>query len=92
MVQLTWTQTFTRTARRLLRKNPTLQSEFQTVLEQLETDPAHPRLRLHPLKGRLQGKHAVSLTYSHRIILLLALDQGRITLLDVGTEESEACP
>jgi addiction module RelE/StbE family toxin len=87
MVQLTWTPTFTRTARRILRKNPALRNELQTVLEQLETDPSHPRLRLHPLKGRLQGKHAVSLTYSHRIILLLALDQGRITLLDVGTHD-----
>jgi len=87
MYQLTWTQTFTRTARRLLRKNPALQNELQKVLEQLESDPAHPRLRLHPLQGRLQGKHAVSLTYSHRIILLLRLEQGNITLLDVGTHD-----
>ncbi len=87
MVRLEWTRTFTRTARHLLRKSPALKSEFQTVIEQLETDPSHPRLRLHPLKGRLHGKHAVSLTYSHRIVLLLALDQGKITLLDVGSHD-----
>lgn len=87
MHQLIWTSTFARTARRLLRKSPALKTEFETVLEQLETDPSHPRLRLHPLKGRLHGKHAVSLTYSHRIILLLRLDQNEITLLDVGTHD-----
>jgi mRNA-degrading endonuclease YafQ of YafQ-DinJ toxin-antitoxin module len=87
MYQLIWTQTFTRTARKLLRKNPALQNELQTVLEQLETDPNHRRLRLHSLKGHLQGKHAVSLTYSHRIILLLRLEKGNITLLDIGTHD-----
>jgi mRNA-degrading endonuclease YafQ of YafQ-DinJ toxin-antitoxin module len=87
MVRLEWTHTFTRTARHLLRKNPALRNELQKVLEQLETDPAHPRLRLHPLKGRLQGKHAVALTYSHRIVLLLVLNQGKITLLDIGTHD-----
>ena len=87
MNQLIWTKTFTRTARKFLHKAPSLQSEFQTVLEQLEKDPAHPRLRLHALKGRLQGKHAVSLTYSHRIILLLRLDNHEIILLDIGTHD-----
>lgn len=87
MNQLIWTQTFLRTARRLLRKNPALRPELQMVIEQLEADPAHPRLRLHPLKGRLHGKHAVSLTYSHRIVLLLRLQQREITLLDIGTHD-----
>lgn len=87
MNQLIWTPTFIRTARKLLRKTPALRPEFQTVIEQLEADPAHPRLRLHPLKGNLQGKHAVSLTYSHRIILLLRLDQHEITLIDIGTHD-----
>ena len=87
MNQLIWTPTFIRTVRKLLRKNPALRAEFKTVIEQLEADSSHPRLRLHPLKGRLQGKHAVSLTYSHRIILLLCLDQNEITLLDVGTHD-----
>ena len=87
MNQLIWTPTFIRTARKLLNKTPSLKPEFQTVLEQLESDPLHPRLRLHALKGRLQGKHAVSVTYSHRIILLLQLDQHEITLLDIGTHD-----
>ena len=87
MNQLIWTLTFLRTAKRFLRKHPALRPEFQRLLEQLEVDPAHPRLRLHPLKGRLRGKHAVSLTYSHRIVLLLRLEKDEITLLDIGTHD-----
>jgi mRNA-degrading endonuclease YafQ of YafQ-DinJ toxin-antitoxin module len=92
MNTLVWTNTFVRTARKFLKKNPSLKSEFERVLTQLEDDPNHPKLRLHPLKGRLAGKHAVSLTYSHRIVLVLALDEGEIVLLDVGTHDQTYCP
>ena len=70
-----------------MKRQPALRPEFERVLKQLEVDPNHPKLRLHPLKGRLAGKHAVSLRYSHRIVLLLALDKGEIVLLDVGTHD-----
>ena len=75
-----------------MKKNPALRAEFERVLKQLEEDPNHPKLRLHPLKGRLAGKHAVSLTYSHRIVLILTLDKGEIVLLDVGTHDQTYRP
>lgn len=87
MFQLVWTNTFKRTARKFLKRNPDLRPEFERTLKQLELDPDHPKLRLHPLKGHLAGKHAVSLTYSHRIVLTLVLDEGEIILLDVGTHD-----
>ena len=87
MYQLVWTNTFSRTARKFLKKNPDLRGEFERTLHQLESEPNHPKLRLHPLKGSLAGKHAVSLTYSHRIVLILALNEGEIVLLDVGTHD-----
>ncbi len=87
MYKLIWTKTFSRTARRFLKKNPDLKMEFERTLQQLEKDPAHPKLRLHPLKGRLLGKHSVSLTYSHRIILTLVVSDGEIVLLDVGSHD-----
>ena len=87
MHRLVWTNTFSRTARKFLKKNPDLRSEFERTLKQLEENPNHPKLRLHPLKGHLTGKHAVSLTYSHRIVLVLALDDDEIVLLDVGTHD-----
>ena len=85
---LVWTETFARTARKFLRRHPDLKGLFASVLRQLEEDPCAPRLRLLPLTGRHRGKHAVSLTYSHRIVLILRLDEGEVVLLDVGDHDS----
>ena len=76
MYRLVWTNTFSRTARKFLKRNPDLRAEFERTLRQLEENPAHPKWRLHPLTGRLAGKHAVSLNYSHRLVLILVRDEG----------------
>jgi len=84
---LVWTHTFSRTARKFLRRHPDLVGLFEDVIEQLELDPYAPRLRLHPLKGKHRGKSAVSLTYSYRIVLILRIKAGAIVLLDVGSHD-----
>lgn len=82
---LVWTATFVRTTRKFLRRHPDLRGVFADILRQLETNPQAPRLRLHPLQGKHCGKHAVSLTYEYRIVLILSLTAREIILLDVGT-------
>jgi mRNA-degrading endonuclease YafQ of YafQ-DinJ toxin-antitoxin module len=84
---LVWTDTFRRTARKFLRRHRDLVGLFEDVLKQLESDPRAPRLRLHALQGRHRDKHAVSLTYSYRIVLILRIEDGRIVLLDVGSHD-----
>lgn len=87
MFGLVWTETFVRTARRFLRRHPELRGQFEFVVKQLEEDPDHPRLRPHRLKGRHKGEHAVSLTYSHSIVLTIVLDAKEIVLLDTGSHD-----
>ena len=70
---LTWTNTFTRTDRKFLRFHPDLISIFKDVLETLKTDPQSPRLHLHSLHGKYQGKHSVKLTFDYRIVLILKI-------------------
>jgi len=84
---LVWTETFARTARKFLRRHPDLAGIFEDVLRQMETDPKSPRLRLHPLQGRHSGKCAVSLTYEHRVVLILRFSTREVVLLDVGTHD-----
>ena len=84
---LIWTATFERTARKFLRRHPELAGLFGDVLLQLESDPHAPKLRLHRLKGRYRDKHAVSLTYSYRIVLILHLTADEIVLMDVGAHD-----
>ena len=75
---LVWTDTFKRTARKFLKKHRDLAKTFSLVLHKLENDPHDPELRLHPLAGKHLGKHAVSLTYSYRIVLRLMLTESEI--------------
>ena len=85
--RLLWTAAFLRTARKFIRRHPALEGELEDVLVQLEKDPRAPRLRLHPLQGKHLGKHAVSLTYSHRIVLILRVTEKEVVLLDIGTHD-----
>lgn len=78
------TETFVRTARKFFKRHPDLLPDFSELLGQLQADPFAPRLRLHPLSGRHQDKHSVSLTYSVRVVLTLRITEKEIFLLDVG--------
>lgn len=84
---LVWTETFTRTAKRFLRTRPALRATLASVLQKLENNPADPSLRLHPLHGALEGKSAVRLTYSYRIILRIEIRDHEIFLLDIGSHD-----
>ncbi len=42
----------------------------------------------HSLKGKHKDKSAVSLTYSHRIILILKVKDRELVLLDIGDRDT----
>jgi mRNA interferase YafQ len=87
MWRLSRTDTFVRTARKLLRRNPQLKTAFGETLEDLEKDPQDPRLKLHRLRGQLDGLWAVRVTFQIRIVLLVDEDQHELTLLDIGSHD-----
>lgn len=62
---------FIREARKILKKQPQTAQNIQNTLELLSTDPFHPRLRTHKLKGELQDSWACSAGYDLRIIFQL---------------------
>ena len=78
---------FIRQARKFLQKHPDIKPKFQRVLEQLQSNPFEPSLRLHALGGQLAGLHAVSLTYSYRLTLTLQVTEKEIILLDIGSHD-----
>ncbi|MBQ7252934.1 MAG: type II toxin-antitoxin system mRNA interferase toxin, RelE/StbE family [Kiritimatiellae bacterium] len=84
---LVWTETFARTAKRFLRTRPALRNTLSEVLHRLEADPRDPALKLHALHGRLEGRQAVRLTYSYRIVLRIAVRGKEIHLLDIGSHD-----
>ena len=88
---MTWslarTETFLATARKFFRRHPDLKGEFAALLDQLVEDPFAPRLRTHALKGRHKGTHAVSLTYSFRVVVLVKVTAKEVVLLDIGSHD-----
>lgn len=80
-------QQFLRQAGKFFRKHPELKSRFARILAELQADPFQPHLELHPLSGRLDGCHAVSLTHRYRITLTLLITENEIILLDVGSHD-----
>jgi mRNA-degrading endonuclease YafQ of YafQ-DinJ toxin-antitoxin module len=88
---LVWTDTFSRTTRKYLRRHPELCDLFKDTLQLLETNPHASQLRLHPLKGRHQGKHSVRINYEYRIILILKIIDKEVILLDIGSHDEVYC-
>jgi mRNA-degrading endonuclease YafQ of YafQ-DinJ toxin-antitoxin module len=81
------TDTFRRELRNYLKRHPDRAAVVREVLALLEENPQTPSLRLHPLKGRMKGLHAVRLTYGDRITLILAIRAHEIVLLNIGTHD-----
>lgn len=84
---VTTTPRFERLVRKFRRDHPELQGRLARVLRDLATDPHQPRLDLHPLRGRLDGYHAVRIDYSNRIVLTIQVSEREITLHDIGSHD-----
>lgn len=88
-MKLLRSSSFVRSARRLLKKNPSVGAQLRSTLELLELDPFHPQLQTHKLKGKLAGSWAASVTYGLRVVFDFVDDEGEkaILLSSVGTHD-----
>lgn len=85
---LVFTEQYNRRAARFLKRHPELRQQYLKTLRLLAANPFHPSLRLHPLGGRLEGLHSVSINLSYRITLELLIDAEQITPVNVGDHEA----
>lgn len=85
---LVFTETYNRQALRWLKKHPDLRQQYLKTLQLLEANPFHPSLRLHPLNGRLQGIHSISINLSYRITLELLIQDKQIIPINVGDHDA----
>ncbi len=80
---------FIRESRKILKKPPQKAQNFQNTLELLSTEPFHPQLRTHKLKGDLQDSWACSAGYDLRIIFQFVEHEKTqaILLESIGTHD-----
>ncbi|MEI6254476.1 MAG: hypothetical protein WCP30_16895 [Mycobacteriaceae bacterium] len=88
--QLAFTDQYNRRAARFLRLRPDASGQYAKTLKLLATNPHHPSLRLHALKGKLAGLHSVSINLSYRITLELLITESEIVPINVG-DHDELC-
>lgn len=62
-----------------------LQQEVMDKVTLFKQDPAHPFLRTHKLKGKMEGYLSFSVNYEYRIIF--QYEQDNIALVAVGNHE-----
>ncbi len=87
--ELLRTSAFIRAARRYLKKHPDISSDVKAALELLAVDASDPCLKMHKLKGNLDGVWACSAGHDLRILFEFAQHEGReaILLLSMGTHD-----
>ena len=86
--RLIFTEQYSRRAARFLKRHPDLEKQYLKTLQLLELNPHHPSLRLHPLSGKLQALHAVSINLSYRITLELLIQDEQIIPVNVGDHDA----
>ena len=82
-----FTERYNRRAARFLRRHPDMREVYRKTLLLLEANPHHPSLRLHSLRGRLQGLHSVSINLSYRIKLEVLIEGQTLIPIDIGSHD-----
>lgn len=86
--ELIFTEQYNRRAAKFLKRHPELRQPYLKTLQLLELNPAHPSLRLHALRGHLDGLHSVSINLSYRLTLELLIQDGQIIPVNVGDHDT----
>ena len=85
--KLIYPESYIRRARKFLVKHPEIHSQYAKTLQLLELNPYHPSLRLHSLKGRMNGLSSVSINISYRIVIELIVDGDEILTVNIGKHD-----
>ena len=85
--QLIFTDQYNRKAARFIKRHPDALTQYTKTLELLTVNPHPPSLRLHSLKGKLEGLHSVSINLKYRITLELIITDHEIIPVNVGDHD-----
>ena len=72
---------------KFLKKHPEMLPKYEKTIFLLTSNPFHPSLRLHKLKGELSEYYSVSIDMDYRIILDFIIVEKEIILIDIGSHD-----
>jgi addiction module RelE/StbE family toxin len=86
-----WSNAFSRSFKRWMRKRPDMHNDIADALGLLVVNPFAPQLETHKLKGKLSGSWACSAGYDLRIVFDFVKaekdTEDDIFLLAIGTHD-----
>jgi mRNA-degrading endonuclease YafQ of YafQ-DinJ toxin-antitoxin module len=82
-----FTKGYTKRAVKFFKKHPELIRQYEKTLNLLELNPFHPSLRLHPLKGKFEGLHSVSINIGYRMTIEMIIGEKTIIPIYIGAHE-----
>ncbi|OYY74338.1 MAG: plasmid stabilization protein [Gammaproteobacteria bacterium 28-57-27] len=86
--RLIFTEQYAKRAANFLKRHPDLEKQYLRTLQLLALNPYYPSLRLHPLRGKHEGLHSVSINLSYRITIELLIEDGQIIPINVGDHDA----
>jgi len=84
MIKIAYSPAFHRSYKKLIKNNTSRQAAFQSKLSLFISDPFHPQLRTHKLKGTLKDFYSFSIEYDLRVVFYFVTDTD-IVLEDIGS-------
>jgi mRNA interferase YafQ len=91
MMQVVWSSGFTRSFKKITKRNLQLRERIIEVLMLLAEDPFTPSLKSHKLTGNLDGLWSCSVAYDCRIVFEFSEEDDVveifILLVNVGTHK-----
>jgi len=85
--KIIFTKSYTKRASQFFKRHQELIGQYEKTLILLELDPHHPSLGIHPLKGKLQSLHSVSINFTCRVTIELIVTEKTIIPVNIRTHE-----
>ena len=90
-MQVVWSSGFTRSFKKITKRNPQLRDRITEVLVLLAEDPFTPSLKSHKLTGNLEGLWSCSVAYDCRIIFEFSENDDElevfILIINIGNHD-----
>ena len=81
------TDEYKKRLKKFFKRHPDMIKRYAKATTILETDPFHPSLRLHKLKGNLQEYHSVSINMEYRVVIEFIVKNNEIIPIDIGSHD-----
>jgi addiction module RelE/StbE family toxin len=86
MIKVSYTTSFQRAYKKAFKNQPQRQELFLEKVSLFITDPFHPQLKTHKLKGALKDFYSFSIEFDLRIIFSF-LSENEVAFEDIGTHD-----